>query len=299
MRGFSSLSTAVVFSIAGTVFFVVPADGRERDEPAVHTDFEARDFRHGTEVDNRWLPYEPGTQYVLEGMADRGNGLQPHRVTLVVTDLTKEVDGVDTRVLYDVDTSYDPDGSNVVVNEAELALQAQDDDGNVWLLGEYPEEFEDGEFTGAPSTWVSGVEDALGGVMMRERPRPGTSKYFQALIESIEFGDEAEVRGFERRVCVKIGCFRNVLKIRETNLLSQPPGSDGFQDKYYAAGVGNIKIENVDASGDTEALELVEVKHLGSREMSRVRDAALRLDRRAYNNAPDIWGDTTRAHRER
>jgi hypothetical protein len=298
MRGFSTLSVALVFCAGGTVLFGVPVDARERDEPAIHTDFDSRDFRDGTDVDNRWLPYEPGTQYVLEGTADRGNGPQLHRVTLVVTDLTKEIDGVDTRVLYDVDTSYDEEG-NGVVNEAELALQAQDDDGNVWLLGEYPEEFEDGEFTGAPNTWVSGVEDALGGVMMRERPRPGTSKYFQARIESIEFGDEAEVRGFERRVCVKIGCFRNVLKIRETNVLSQPPGSDGFQDKYYAAGVGNILIEAVDNLGDSETLELVEVKRLGSREMSRVRDAALRLDRRAYHHASDIWGDTTRAHRDR
>jgi hypothetical protein len=274
--------------VVGAVTAVLVTPAGAGSPPVTHDDFNPRDFHHGSEIENRWLPYQPGTQFVLEGTANRGNGPETHRVTLVVTDLTKKLDGVRTRVLYDVDST------NGVTNEAELAFQAQDDDGNVWLLGEYPEEFVDGVFTGAPNTWVAGVGDALGGVMMRENPRPGTSDYYQALIESIGFADLAHIVGFEPRVCVKVGCFRNVLVIRETNTAV---AGEGYQLKYYAAGVGNIRIDFL-GGVEQETLELVEVKHLGSREMSRARDAALRLDRRAYDKAPDIWGDTSRATRE-
>ena len=58
-----------------------------------------------------------------------------------VTDLTKEINGVRTVVLWDRDINAGK------LLEGELALWAQDDDGNVWLLGEYPEEYdENGKF---------------------------------------------------------------------------------------------------------------------------------------------------------
>jgi hypothetical protein len=265
-----------------------PAGAGGPHRPVTHEDFDAATFDTGAAIDNQWTPFVPGTQFVLEGTADRGEGVTVHRVTLTVTDLTKEVNGVQTRVLHDVDES---DG---VVAEAELAFQAQDDDGNVWLMGEYPEEFADGVFEGAPNTWVSGVDDALAGVAMRADPRPHTSSYFQALIESIEFGDVAEVVGFRKKVCVAVGCFKNVLVIRETNSFAP---DEGFQLKFYAAGVGNIRVEFV-GGAEQEVLELVEVKVLSPKELKEVREAALRLDRRAYKKAADIYRDTPPAERE-
>jgi hypothetical protein len=67
-------------------------------------------------------------------------------VVFTVTDLVKVVDGVTSRVVHDVDRQ---DGE---VTEAELAFFAQDDRGNVWNLGEYPETFENGKFAGAPTS---------------------------------------------------------------------------------------------------------------------------------------------------
>src|SRR3990170_3720292 len=63
--------------------------------------------------------------------------------------------------------------------ETELAFFAQDDDGNVWNLGEYPEEYENGEFVGAPSTWIAGLAGAEAGVHMLAEPRQGTGYYLQ------------------------------------------------------------------------------------------------------------------------
>jgi hypothetical protein len=206
-------------------------------------------------------------------------------VVFTVTDLTKVVGGVRSRVIYDVDST---DG---VVAEAELAFMAQDDDGNVWNTGEYPEVFEGGVFVGAPATWIAGVEDALAGVGMRVRPRPGTSDYFQGFIPSIEFADLASIVGFLPEMCVPAGCFRNVLEIRETNTFHP---DEGFQLKYYAPRVGNIRIDFL-GGAEEETLELVKVTKLGDHDLAKARRAALRLDHRAYRIAPDIYGDTPRA----
>lgn len=254
----------------------------------VHTDYSDAEFEdNSASITNKYSPYRPGVRLTYEGTADRGDGVTTHRVVLTVTDLVKEVDGVRSRVLWDVDTS---DG---VVAEAELALVAQDDDGNVWNMGEYPEEYEDGEFAGAPSTWLVGADDALAGVHMRRNPRPGTSEYLQALIESIEFGDIALIERVHPTFCIKLGCFERVVQIRETNMFVP---DEGYQIKYHAPGVGTIRVDFA-GGAEQETLELISIENLDRAEMKKARDAALRLDRRAYRFAPEIWGDSERAAR--
>ena len=71
-------------------------------------------------IDNRWLPLVPGTRLTLEGRANRGGGPLPHTVTFTVTDLTKVIAGVRTRVVWDVDVN---EGE---LSETELAFFAQD-----------------------------------------------------------------------------------------------------------------------------------------------------------------------------
>src|SRR5919108_3807916 len=96
-------------------------------------DFDHGNFDRSTLVDNDWLPLQPGRQLVYVGSTFEGGVRVPHRVVFTVTDLTKVIDGVRTVVVWDQDYSA---GELV---EAELALFAQDDDGNVWHLGQYPE----------------------------------------------------------------------------------------------------------------------------------------------------------------
>jgi hypothetical protein len=67
------------------------------------------------------------------------------------------------------------DGQEV---EAELAFFAQDKDGNLWHMGEYPEEYENGEFEKAPG-WLAGSKGASAGIAMIAEPRKGTPSYAQ------------------------------------------------------------------------------------------------------------------------
>jgi hypothetical protein len=249
---------------------------------AVDTDFDRKKFTRSTRIDNQWTPLTPGMQFTFEGRANRGEGRLPHRVVFTVTDLTKMIDGVRTVVMWDRDFN----AGQIV--ETELAFFAQDDDGNVWLLGEYPEEWEDGRFSGAPDVWFSGVADARAGIMMRADPRLGTSSYLQGFAPEIEFSDRARVHQTGQRTCVPLGCYDNVLVTDEWNALEK---GDAHQRKFYAPGLGNIR---VGAAGGTEqeVLVLVKLSHLDPGALAQAREEALKLERRAYRVRKDVYGGT-------
>jgi hypothetical protein len=250
-------------------------------------DFDRGNFTNGARIDNKWSPLVPGTQFVLVGRADRGQGRRPHRVVLTVTDLTKVIDGVRSRVLWDRDYNQ---GRLV---EGELAFHAQDDDGNVWNLGEYPEEYERGRFAGAPDTWMAGVARARAGILMRATPRAGTSSYLQGWAPEIDFADRARVSRTGQRNCVPLRCYRNVLVIDEWN----PSEPGAIQSKYYAPGVGNIRA-GAEGGKEREGLVLVRVAHLEPRAMSRVRREALKLERRAYAVSKSVYARTPPVRRD-
>ena len=93
-------------------------------------------------------------------------------------------------------TLWDRDINDGKLLEGELAFWAQDDDGNVWLMGEYPEEYDDeGNFEAAPDTWFSGIDRARAGIMMRGDPQPGT----RHLPAGFRAHDRLRRRGVRRR----------------------------------------------------------------------------------------------------
>jgi hypothetical protein len=254
----------------------------QRIAPATDADFDARNFTHSTRVDNPWMPLRPGTQYVFEGAANRGRGRRPHRVITTVTDLTKVIDGVRAVVIWERDINAGR------LLEGELAFQAQDDDGNVWNLGEYPEEYAGRRVEGAPDTWIAGVAGARSGIMMRAAPRPGTPSYRQGFAPAIEFADRAKVLRTGLRDCVPVRCFTNVLLTDETNP-NEP--ADGHQRKFYAAGVGPIRAAPV-GGREREVLVLTRIVRLDPAALAAVRRRALRVDRRGYSVSRRVYGRT-------
>jgi hypothetical protein len=251
---------------------------------ANHRDFDRQNFPGSPKIDNKWSPLEPGMQFIFEGRSNRGLGRLPHRVIFTVTDLTKVVDGVRTVVLWDRDINAGK------LLEGELAMWAQDDDGNVWLLGEYPEEYdEEGNFEAAPDTWFSGIDRARAGIMMRGDPQPGTGPYRQGLAPTIGFGDVAFVLKTNQRTCVPVGCFDDVLVTDETN--PQEP-DDGHQLKYYTAGIGNIQAAPGRGGKEREILELTKFTRLSEGALEFADKEALELERRAYLKRKDVYGKT-------
>jgi hypothetical protein len=240
-------------------------------------EFDPGEFGNATKIDNKFLPLVPGRQLVLEGLADRGPGVMPHTVTFTVTDLIKVIEGVPSRVVWDVDEN---DGEIV---EAELAFFAQDDAGNVWNLGEYPEEYEDGVFLGAPNTWIAGLEDAEAGIHMLDYKDVGDT-YLQGFAPEIDFLDCALVFGEDVRECDipaagRDGCFDNGVVTHERSPLDE---GNAIQTKFHAPYVGIAKVGALnDPEGET--LVLRERIKLDPASLAAARAAALSMDRRAYS----------------
>ena len=101
-------------------------------------DFERAKFDNSSPyITNKYLPLKPGTKLIYKGSAiPEGEKTRvKRRVVSTVTDLSKWIDGVRTLLIWEKDYTAGKLG------ESEIAFFAQDKAGNVWLLGEYPEEF--------------------------------------------------------------------------------------------------------------------------------------------------------------
>jgi hypothetical protein len=265
-------------------------DGSKHTQAAPLTgsaeDFERARFDDPTHIDNRWLPLTPGTQFVYEGSAnvDEG-GRQPRRVVTTVTDLSKVIDGVRTLVISEKDYTAGQ------LSEPELAFFAQDKAGNVWLVGEYPEEYEDGKFDKAPA-WISGQKGARAGITMLAEPRRDVPDYAQGYAPPpVDFTDRARVYKMGQKSYVPVDCYENVLVTEEFN----PDEPGAFQLKYYAPGVGNVRVGWRGAKEEEkETLELVDLNHLDPEALAKVRRKALAMDGRAYERS-EAYRETPKA----
>ncbi len=273
MAGFSAGQAGAAPAAGDRVATTKPCTQRAR--------FDDDNFPHRPAITSRFLPLIPGTKTTLAGTVE---GV-PHQVEFVVTDLVKRMAGVRTLVIWDTDTSEDE------VVESELAFFAQDKAGNVWNLGEYPEEFEGGEFVGAPSTWIAGQDGAKAGIHMPALRGVSSRLYVQGFAPEIDFLDCARVADRHVRTCVPAGCFDDVTITNETNVLVP---EDGIQSKYHAPRVGIIQVGSVEpATGET--LALVEREKLSGDDLKEVREEALRLDGRGYEFGGDAYKATGRA----
>jgi hypothetical protein len=262
----------------------IPSSSPDGAEPPVtDRDYDPDRFVDPTTVDNQWFPLRPGTKLVYSGgITDEGERLD-HSVVFIVTDVVKVIDGVATVVVWDRDFT---DGQ---LTEGELAFFAQDEAGNVWSMGEYPEEYEDGEFVGAPDTWIVGLADAQAGVHMRADPAAGTSSYLQGLAPEIEFKDRAKVLRTDGQTCIPLDCYDEVLVTDEWN----PDEPGAHQRKFYVAGLGNVRVGFAGPrEKERETLALVEAVELTPEQLASVRRQVLQLDERGFTASEGVYGRT-------
>ena len=191
------------------------------------------------EIDNPWMPFRTGSRWVYRETDQEG---AEQRVEVTVLDETREVMGIETRVVHDVVTE---DGELV---EDTYDWYAQDADGNVWYFGEETQEFEDGKPSTTAGSWEAGVDGAQPGILVPAEPEVGMT-YRQEYYEG-EAEDAAEVLSLEEKVEVPFGSFDGVLMTKEYT----PLDPDILEHKFYARGVGVVLALAISGGSDREEL---------------------------------------------
>ena len=209
------------------------------------------------DIDNPYWPLVPGTTFTYRSVAD--DECQVNDVT--VTDVTPVIDGIVTREVHDqVFEDDNCDGSRDFLSEDTLDRYAQDNDGNVWYLGEDTAEYCDRSqpnmVCSTEGSWTAGVEGAEPGyVMLADPTTPGLS-YPQEYLEG-EAEDMAKILRTDAPVSLVFDNqldqdeYPSCLKTKEWSPLEH----GAIEHKYYYPGVGLVLINEL--QGGTVRTELV------------------------------------------
>jgi hypothetical protein len=151
-------------------------------------------------------------------------------LTITVLDETRNVGGVETRVIEERETNS---GQLVEVSRNYFAISKRT--GDVFYFGEEVDIYRNGKVVDHEGAWLSGVKGAKFGLMVPGQPML-KAKYYQEIAPGVAM-DRAEVVSLVETVKTPAGEFRNCLKTEETTPLE--PGVK--ESKYYARGVGLVQ----------------------------------------------------------
>ena len=168
---------------------------------------------------------EPGFVAVYEGEEEGENMV----LTITVTDKTKTVDGVETRVVEEKETA---NGKVVEISRNYFAISKPT--GDAYYFGEDSVTYKDGKEINHEGSWLSGVAGAHFGLAMPGKPKVGDA-YYQELAPKVAM-DRAEVVSVSETLKTPAGEFKNCVKTKETTPLEK-----GTEYKIYAPGVGLVK----------------------------------------------------------
>src|SRR5215212_1573648 len=179
-----------------------------------------------TKIDNLYWPMVPGTRWTYRETDQEGAELQ---VVVTVTEETKQIaTGITARVVRDTVTE---DGK---LAEDTFDWYAQDEQGNIWYMGEDTAEFENGEIKTKSGSFEAGVDGALPGVIMPADPQPGM-QYRQEYYKG-EAEDNGEILSTQEMAEVPNGRYDHALLTKDTT----PIEPNVLEYKLYAKGVGPV-----------------------------------------------------------
>ncbi len=235
------------WSGSGSVPAASAADGRvqpgcrlpgpyELPHGAQRIDLDPADF--SSRITNPYWPMRPGTTWKLR----ESDGRSRQVVRLRVLERTREVRGIEARVVHDVVRER----GEIIENTFDW--YAQDSGGSIWYLGEFTREYEDGVPVNTEGSWEYGVDGAQAGVIIPADPRPGC-RYRQEHDEG-EAEDRGAILATREDVQVPAGRFRNVLTTGDY------VGTEPWvaEHKFFARQVGPVLVAGVSPRASREVL---------------------------------------------
>ena len=215
---------------------VCDAIGEARYDPQINP----ADFVNPLEIGNS---VAPNTFMPLQSGFTRIYEAGDETITVVVTGETKVIQGVTCIVVRD---TVEEDGELIEDTDDWFA---QDIYGNVWYFGEISRNYEDGQLDNLDGSWVSGVDGAKAGIVMKAAPQVG-DVYRQewALAEAEDMGEVLNTAATQTSPAVS--CDASCLQTRDFT----PLEPDVNENKFYAPGIGVIVAYDVEEPEDREEL---------------------------------------------
>jgi hypothetical protein len=233
-------------SIIAVVMLLGFSIGVVQAGPCELPDFASASFSDPLIINNPYWSLVPGTTFVYKPVPNEDDVVNTITVTSDTKTITVGDKTIKAVVVYDVETV---DGLN---SEETLDWYAQDNEGNVWYLGEDTKAYDEPGLISfsTEGSWEAGVDGALPGYVMLADPRQGIS-YQQEYYED-EAEDRAKVLRLNATVTLENGVsYENCLVTKEWTPVE--PGN--VEHKYYKEGVGLVLIEEL--KGKTVRVEPV------------------------------------------
>ena len=201
------------------------ASGLAAESPEFADTFAVRKADLSSTGRNDYFVLEPGFVSTFEGTEDGKKTV----LTITVTDRTKTVDGVETRVIEERETAG---GEVIEVSQNYFAISKAN--GDVFYFGEDSATYKGGKVINREGSWLAGVAGARFGLAMPGRPEVGAA-YYQEIAPKVAM-DRARIVSVSETVKTPAGEFKNCVKTEETTPLEK-----GREYKIYAKGVGLVR----------------------------------------------------------
>ena len=203
---------------------------------------QAENFTQSTELTNPFFLFDEGSVYVYEGLTEDGF----EHIEVYRTEESKMVMGIPCVVV------RDQVWLNNTLHEDTRDWYAQDNDGNVWYMGEDVDNYnDDGSIKDHDGAWEAGVDGAKPGIVMLAAPDVGMKYRQEYYFNHAE--DQAEVLAIDAMVTTVYGTFDNCLQTHEWTELDK----DANEHKFYAPNVGLIREYSLD---DDEEIVLIDIR---------------------------------------
>ena len=219
-RTFKTEKVVAMLALSGAM--VAPIFAGAEPEPT------SPKFRHPREITNPYLPLGRLKQDILEGSED---GKKTHVERTLLPDKHKafHVGGQVVEALAVEDRELE----NGKLAEVAMDYFAQDDDGNVYYLGEDVDAYRDGKIVSHDGAWLVGKDTETPGLIMPAHPKIGD--HFKSEDVSLEINESDVVVSVSETVTVPVGTFKGCVKIEEHS------AGEEIEYKYYAPGVGVVR----------------------------------------------------------
>jgi len=198
-------------------------------------DLDPKDF--SINIDNPYWPMSPGNTWVYRETDTKG---ALESVVVEVTDETKMIaNGIEARVIRD---TVSENGKPVEITDD---WYAQDSSGNIWYLGEYVTNYENGKIVDHKGSFEAGVDGAQAGIAMPGNPKPGLA-YRQEYYKGEAEDRAAVITVGEEQVQVPFGYFKDDVLMTRDLVPTEPKVQEL---KFYAPGVGPLLSVHTNGNG--------------------------------------------------